>query len=282
MKRLLSKLFLLFLAVAVQYGWAASDPRDYQNSKDPALFTRMPGFYLSSFEDVDFGNYAFTVAKGKKLNIEGHYLYYDYYLNDGSNQPSGMQIARNYSNAAKMAGGKVIYSFEDGGTQFATMKFTRGGTETWAEIEGAGNGIYKLRIVEKKVMNQAVVADANSLATGIKDTGKAAVYGILFDNDKAEIKPESQAAMDEIAKLLKGDPSLKLYVVGHTDNAGGFDHNITLSNARAAAVVAALTAQYRIARARLTPFGDGPTAPVASNATEDGRARNRRVELVAQ
>ncbi len=109
-----------------------------------------------------------------------------------------------------------------------------------------------------------------------------ALYGIYFDTDKAELKPESEPTLVEISKLLKADAKLKLFVVGHTDNVGTFDHNLKLSQASAAAVVAALTKKHGVAAARLTPFGAGPTSPVASNAAEAGRAKNRRVELVAQ
>lgn len=90
------------------------------------------------------------------------------------------------------------------------------------------------------------------------------------------------SSQKEIAKLLKADAKLKLYVVGHTDNAGTFDYNLRLSKDRAAAVVTALTAKHGIAAARLLPFGAGPAAPVASNDAEAGRAKNRRVELVKQ
>ncbi|HQT94667.1 MAG: hypothetical protein B7Z61_00790 [Acidobacteria bacterium 37-71-11] len=86
----------------------------------------------------------------------------------------------------------------------------------------------------------------------------------------------------EIAKLLKAHPEMRLYVVGHTDNAGSFDHNLTLSKDRAQSVTNALVKTYGIAATRLRPFGVGPTAPVASNRSEEGRAKNRRVELVEQ
>ncbi len=99
---------------------------------------------------------------------------------------------------------------------------------------------------------------------------------------KAEIKPESKAALDEIAKLLKGEPNLKLHVVGHTDNVGGYEPNLGLSRRRAEAVVGALARNYGISAARLTPNGVAYLAPVAVNTTEEGRAKNRRVELIPQ
>ena len=131
-------------------------------------------------------------------------------------------------------------------------------------------------------MQQQVVANAKDLQNGLNATGHVTANGIFFDTDKADLKPESKAALDEIAKLLKEDGSLKIYVVGHTDNQGALAHNMDLSKARAASVVRALETQYGVPAARLTPEGDGPTAPVASNDSEEGRAKNRRVELVKQ
>jgi outer membrane protein OmpA-like peptidoglycan-associated protein len=137
-------------------------------------------------------------------------------------------------------------------------------------------------VVEKEAMEQNVTADASSMAGSIKETGKVALYGIYFDTGKSELKPESLSTLQEIAKLLTSDQTLKLYVVGHTDNSGVFDANIKLSMERAAAVVNALVTQHSVAVARLKAFGDGPTAPVGSNENEAGRALNRRVELVKQ
>ena len=110
----------------------------------------------------------------------------------------------------------------------------------------------------------------------------SALYGIHFDTNRAELKPESDGALQEIAKLLKQEATLRLLVVGHTDNVGGFDANLALSERRAAAVFEALTSRYGIAPARLRAVGVGMAAPVAHNDTENGRAKNRRVELVRQ
>ena len=114
-------------------------------------------------------------------------------------------------------------------------------------------------------MGQDVVADASSMANSIKESGKVAVYGIYFDSGKSVLKPESQPTMEEISKLLKADPNLKLYVVGHTDNTGTFDANMKLSVDRATAVVNALVSQFSVNVARLRACGDGPTSPVATN-----------------
>jgi OOP family OmpA-OmpF porin len=127
-----------------------------------------------------------------------------------------------------------------------------------------------------------VTIDAAAMAKDISSTGHVALYGIYFDTDKADLKPESQPTLQEIAKVLKHDASLKLYIVGHTDNVGGFDYNIGLSQRRAAAVVNELTAKHGIAATRLKPAGVGMLSPVGPNDHEEGRAKNRRVELVKQ
>jgi len=141
----------------------------------------------------------------------------------------------------------------------------------------------QLDVVEPKPMQAGQVqVDANAMAREIAAHGKVALYGIHFDSNKTEIKPESKPALDEIGKLLKQNAALKLLVVGHTDNAGEFDYNLDLSRRRAQSVVQALTGGYGVAPARLRAAGVSYAAPVASNRAEDGRAKNRRVELVEQ
>lgn len=277
MKRIISLLLLLVAGFA-----PLSAQADEQGCKDPSLFTRMPNFHIYRCEDLQFDKFEFKVSSEKTQTIEGHSLYVNYYLNENAQTPSGLQIVRNYTNAAKKIGGQVLYEYEDGGTQTAVIKIAKSGLETWAMVSAAGNGMYTINIIEKETMKQDVVADASSMAGSIKETGKVALYGIYFDTGKAVLKSESKAALTEISKMLKADPELKLYVVGHTDNAGKFETNMRLSMERAMAVVNALITQYAVSATRLTGFGDGPTAPVASNDKEEGRALNRRVELVKQ
>ncbi len=131
-------------------------------------------------------------------------------------------------------------------------------------------------------MSQDIVANADAFMNDLKATGHAAVYGIYFDTGKSDIKPESAQAIGEVAKLLKNAADLKVYVVGHTDNVGGLEANMKLSQSRADAVTQALIRDHGISASRLKAYGDGPYAPVSSNDTEEGRAKNRRVELVKQ
>ena len=148
----------------------------------------------------------------------------------------------------------------------------------------AGNRVQVLvDISDKGNMEQRMVTvRATEMATNIGRDGRQAIYGILFDFDKAEIKPDSKAQLDEMAALLRNEPALKVHIVGHTDNQGSVDYNTVLSQRRAEAVVRALATQYGIAPARLTGRGLGPYAPVTSNDTEEGRTKNWRVELVKQ
>lgn len=277
----MKKIFLSLLLIMAVISPLLSQ-EDKEGCKDPALFTRMPNFHIYNCQDLQFDKYEFPLNADKKQSVEGHYLYVNYYLNDNAQTPSGLQIVRNYTNAIKKIGGKLIYEFEDGGTQYTTLQLVKDKKEIWAQIAGAGNGMYSIYIVEKEAMNQDVAADASSMAKSIKETGKVAVYGIYFDTGKSVLKAESKPALDEISKLLKADPKLKLYVVGHTDNTGVFESNLRLSTERALAVMNALITQYSISADRLRSYGDGPTAPVATNDTEEGKALNRRVELVKQ
>jgi OOP family OmpA-OmpF porin len=141
-----------------------------------------------------------------------------------------------------------------------------------------------VKVVETKEMETGKIqfVKASEMEQAIADNGKIALYGILFDFDKDVVKPESKPTLDEIAKLLQSKPELKLKIVGHTDNKGTPEYNLDLSSRRASNVVAALTGTYGIAPGRLASEGAGLTQPIASNDTEEGRAKNRRVELVAQ
>lgn len=138
-------------------------------------------------------------------------------------------------------------------------------------------------ILETQAMEQKmVVVSASDISKSITANGKVAIYGILFDTGKADVKPESKPSLEQIAAFLKAEPTVKLHVVGHTDSVGGFDSNLALSKRRADAVAAALVKDYGIAANRMVGNGVASLAPVASNSSDEGRAKNRRVELVLQ
>ena len=199
-------------------------------------------------------------------------------------QGCGSTIANAYANS----GDSADYWGPEHGIHYISAKLARQEGDVYVSllIDNQGpdsRADAELYVIEVKPMeSDLITVNAASLANDINRTGHASVYGIYFDTGKADVKPESDATMKEIAKLLRGDPTLKLYVVGHTDNQGALDLNMDLSRKRADAVLAALTTKYAVPATRLKAYGCGPYAPVASNDSEDGRAKNRRVELVKQ
>jgi outer membrane protein OmpA-like peptidoglycan-associated protein len=247
--------------------------------QDHPLLSRMPGFHVDDSEEREFDSYDFRLADGTEVQVEGHLFYIDYGLDDGERVPSELQILRNHTNAIEAIGGEVL--FTDGANAF--LKATSQGLETWVHVRVYNQATaYSLHIIERQSMVQKVEANAESMARDLLTTGRTAIYGIYFDFDRADIKPESEPTLSEIARLLREQPDLRLHVVGHTDNIGQLDYNMDLSRRRAVAVVEALASTHAVAGERLRAAGVGPLAPAAPNTTEEGRARNRRVELVAQ
>ncbi len=246
---------------------------------DHPLLSRMPGFHIDDYEERQFDSHEFLLRDGSAVQVEGRLFYIDYGLDDGQRPPSELQILRNHTNAIEAIGGTVL--FTDGYN--AHMRVERDDKEVWAHLRVYNQATaYSLNIIEREAMVQQVEANAETMAHDIATTGRTAVYGIYFDFDRADIKPESEPALNEIARLLREQSDLRLHVVGHTDNIGQLDYNMDLSRRRAAAVVEALATTHGVARERLRAAGVGPLAPAAPNTSEEGRARNRRVELVAQ
>ncbi len=213
---------------------------------------------------------------------------------------SQLEIFSNYESALKAAGFVTLYTCTGPacGTQVnhPPLGYIPSGSEgryLAAKLARPEGDIYvamhvqpldtRFVVVESKPMATGLVTiSADALSNDISATGHVAVYEILFDTGRADVKPESAAAIAEIAKMLTQAPSLSLHVVGHTDNVGGLAQNLELSKRRAEAVVAALTTAHKVPATRLRADGVGPLAPLASNDSEAGRARNRRVELVKQ
>jgi outer membrane protein OmpA-like peptidoglycan-associated protein len=255
----------------------AKEP-DYKGCADHPLLTRMADMRIKTCKTVEFDRFVFKTGKATTIPVEGRLFEIRYEAHAGATAPSLLAIIRNHQQAISKIGGKVHY--ED--ARYTILSVAKDGKEIWAQVDTAWGRGYVLTIVEKQAMVQEVVASAELFQAGLKTSGHVEVPGIFFDTGKSELKPESDAAVAEVAKLLKADPALKVYVVGHTDNVASLDLNTKLSQARADAVVQALVAKHGIAVARLVGRGAGPLAPVASNDTEEGRARNRRVELVKQ
>lgn len=244
---------------------------DVRGSSDHPLFpNRMPGYRISHYQQQAFSSYRFRTRP--VTVIEGKYTRIHYYLNNTSEHPGELGIRRNYENAIKAVGGEVVHTAGN----FSVLRATRNGVEVWAEVQAGTGRIYFLHIVEREAMQQVIQADA--MGAAIDKDGFIAL-DVHFATAKADILPESQPLIDQIVSLLRQRPSLKLGVEGHTDNTGTPAANQQLSLARAQSVVASLTGAG-IAANRLTSAGFGQDKPIADNRTEEGRAKNRRVELV--
>jgi len=281
------------------------------------LISRYPGSVIKNYLTREFDEFTLPLSKAtdqkfaKSQHLEGKVTRIVYAAPQGR---SVLEVFRNYQGALKKAGFETLFTCgpqdcwgsgnpsprvygngeyddywgPDHGIRYVSAKLARPEGDVYVSLlvddqGGLGGPGVELYIIEMKPMeSDLITVDAASLANDINRTGHASVYGIYFDTGKADIKPESDATLKEIAKLLDDDPKLKLYVVGHTDNQGALDLNMDLSRRRAEAALAALTTKYAVPAGRLRAYGSGPYAPVASNDSEEGRAKNRRVELVKQ
>jgi len=280
----------------------AAQPKDAEGSKDSPLVSRYPGSIIERYKTADLDEFNLPIGKiaaqgPQTRHLEGKVTHICYAFPHGR---SPLEVYRNYESALAKAGFETIFTCA-GDCGLGDVRISPDWSERWygesyrqysgklARPEGdlyvsllvGGNEQAYLDFVEIKPMEGGLVTvNADALKGDIGRSGHAAVYGICFDTGKADVKVESTPALQEIAKLLQQNPALNLYVVGHTDNVGELQMNMDLSRRRADAVVKALTGGYGVAAARLQAFGDGPLAPVASNRTEEGKAKNRRVELV--
>jgi outer membrane protein OmpA-like peptidoglycan-associated protein len=287
MKKVRTLVFIVVFAIVLMGSFAFAQ-QDAKGCKDHPFFSRMPNYYIYNCKTSEFDAFEFydPDSQGKKkVKVEGKKYWIQYFIKDAfrDKTPSPLQIIRNFENAVKKIGGKTYTYYVNSGGGDMHIQYVKDRSEIWAQVYVSTNGqVYIITLIEKGEMAQEVVADAKFMADGISSTGHVAIYGIYFDFNKADVKPESDPALKEITKLLQQDNKLKLYVVGHTDNVGGLDYNMKLSQLRAEAVVKELVSKYKVDGSRLKGLGVGPAAPVTSNKTEEGRAKNRRVELVEQ
>lgn len=249
----------------------SSAQSDVQGSKDHPMFSRMPGFYISEYIEKEFESYDFADENGNDLTVEGHFTEITYSLPEGAAPVAKLKILRNFTNAVKELGGGA-YEYA-GNANFLNVK--RDGQEVWAKVYATEDS-YTLTIVEKGEVKQEITADW--MLEELNRSGHVALY-INFDTGKATIREESQGVIDQIIALLKNNVELKIQVQGHTDDVGADEANMKLSEERAQAVMQAIISQG-IDKQRLTAAGFGEKKPIADNKTEEGRAKNRRVELV--
>lgn len=278
MKKLLycfAILFLYFTSYAQQ---------DVEGCKDPTLFTRFPNFYISECSE-NYNELTLRISSEKTEIKEGNLLSYTYYYNfdTGGKAKSPLQIMKNYENAIIKNGGKMIYKNTNAldADLEATYHLSTKEKEYWIKVGSFGgtpNEVehFTLYVLEMEPMKQEI--KANEMFDAINKEGFIALY-INFETGKADIKPESQSIVDQIAEMLRQNKDLKISVEGHTDNVGSEKSNQLLSENRAKAVMNAIVARG-IEKTRLSYKGWGATKPIADNSSEEGKAKNRRVEIV--
>lgn len=272
----------LVLSPLVAPAQEPTDP-DKPGCKDSTLLSRMQGCKIQECASKEFDSIELQVGRANpdtlehpKKELEGRTESLFYIC---PARLSFLQIARNAEGALRGAGYTLVFSGKNTDDELVvtaqkSAQWIQVRTEGWNEFTG-----YHLSTALVKGMAQEMTASADRMAEEIKRTGHVAVYGIYFDTGKAALRADSEAALSEILKLLKANPAWKMRVEGHTDNVGRGAANQALSQQRAEAVVAWLVARG-VAAAHLSAAGLGDSRPVADNAGEEGRAKNRRVELV--
>ncbi len=285
--------------------------KDKEGSKDHSLFQRFNQSYIYDYEETSFEPYVIVTGKsdGSKFTstkqVEGKIFRIFYSL--PTDAGSVYEIYSNYLNALKNNGAEILFSCRqvtDCGKYFwdylrdldrkirmppyygeemayIAAKFSKDGMGYYVTVipgYGLGEIGYEVTVVEVKEMEQQI--SLNGIEKAMNENGKVSLYGILFDTGSDQIKPSSFVEIELIAQYLKKNPQKKVYIVGHTDNTGSYQSNLSLSERRATAVVNALSTQYGIEANRMTSAGVGPVAPESKNTSEEGRKKNRRVEIV--
>lgn len=302
-------ILMLTLAFSAPTG-AGAQTRDVVGGKDFVGIGRFAGSAITGYQVKDFDAARMQAAPFKDgqpadaRRLEGKITRIAYRTSPG---PSILEVFRNFETKLTKAGFETLLTCDTdacGGIPFVEAidalpipqmwvdgfnyhyfagRKTEGGRETYASIIVSENNkeifaqltVTELRAIENKMVDAAV------MEKGLRETGHIALYGIYFDTDRAELKPESRPTLEQIAKLLTAQVALTVSIVGHTDAQGPYAYNLDLSRRRAEAIAAELVKNYRIGAPRLRTAGVAHLAPVGSNADESGRALNRRVELVA-
>lgn len=243
---------------------------------DHRLFGRMPN-YAGETQKRNFDKFTFRVQDGeevKDVEVQGARHSVVYNIKDDATMASDLDVQENYRHVVETLGGQVLYRDE----RYISARLEHNGQTIWLNIYSQENEI-QLDVIEEKPFQASIKApEASAMKTALDKDGRVSLY-VNFDFNKATLKPDAGLVVAQVVKLLKDNPDLKLEIGGHTDNIGGRDYNVKLSEQRAATIVAALVAQG-VAADRLRAAGYGPDKPVADNNKEEGRAQNRRVELV--
>lgn len=256
--------------------------------KEHPLIRPFPGSVLDrNIQNVyqNFAEYSFWVTDpqtGKKAKkpVKGKFWKLTYRLLDSKGKwdasHSVLEYRENYKQAALEKGGTILYE-NQGWLTFILPGDD--GSETWCMVHIWNKSQQDLRIIERAGFKKSLTFGPAEMKAALDAKGRVQLYDILFDLNKASIQPKSTKQLQHVVTLLKENPDLKLEVQGHTDDQGSEAYNLKLSQDRAETVVTYL-GLFGIDITRLTPKGFGESKPVMPNTTEEGRTKNRRVELV--
>lgn len=267
------------LAVCISCCCLAQNDNPECAGKTFSFFTTFDGFYIERCNETEFASYKFELDGASRIVEKKGKLREVWFRKkkDSQRVVSGMQIIQNHVNAIKAVSGEVVKGSNDG-----IYKTTFQGNELWIHLRVYGPkpdvDNFSMISIESVPMVQEV--NAVGIKGSIDNIGKIALYGILFDTGKADVKPESEKELKEVASYLQSNPGVSVYIVGHTDSQGDAATNLKLSKSRGEAVKQYLITKFKIEAVRLAGDGVGQLCPVASNDTEQGRKLNRRVEIV--
>lgn len=253
--------------------FAQAPPKDKAGCQDSPVLTRLTGCWIVRCRTSAYDAAKMPLPKREERNVEGE-LQQVWYACPADT--SGIQIQKNAEAAFLQSGYKIV--FKD---QYATTRFylTAQSGPQWATLYAEARA-YNVLSVKMKAMEQSMqAATAEGWAEQISQTGRVSIYGINFDTGKATLRPESESVLTEMATLLQKQPEWYMLVAGHTDSAGSDAINVPLSRQRAESVINWLAGKG-INKARLVAAGFGAQKPLADNGTEEGRGKNRRVDLV--
>jgi outer membrane protein OmpA-like peptidoglycan-associated protein len=243
---------------------------------DHRLFGHMPN-YNGQAQKRNFDKFTFRVQDGdetKEIEVRGARHSVAYNIIEGAAMASIYDTHENYRHVVETLGGQILHRQD----RNMSARLENNGQTIWLSVYSQEDDI-QLEIIEEKAFQASITApEASVMKTALDKAGRISLY-VNFDFNKATLKADAAPVVGQVVKLLKDNPGLKLEIGGHTDNIGGRDYNLKLSGQRAAAIVAALVAQG-VAADRLSAAGYGPDKPIAENVKEEGRAKNRRVELV--
>ena len=257
-----------------------------QRGHDYPPFAGIDGLYIYTYEDKRFDFHDFQVDDtGKTTRVEGHKISIQYLAkNSSANTVSDLEIRRTLEGQVQSINAQILFESKDDGCTKLVARFERAGRPVWFEGDSNGCGgtgaVAAYYIVEEQEFQPLTHLSQTELRNAIDTTGKAVLH-VNFAFDRATLPPDATPIIQAIVGVMKSEPSLRLEVDGHTDGVGPDDYNQRLSEARATAVVASL-ASAGIGADRLKSAGFGASRPIAGNDTEQGRAENRRVELIRQ